>query len=362
VATLEDAEQAALAITCQRAGLADGQRILELGCGWGSLSLWMAERYPGAAITAVSNSHSQRAFIEARATALGLANLRVITADMNGFEPQGRFDRIVSVEMFEHMRNWRTLFARVADWLDDGGRFFMHVFCHRDSPYFFEEESESDWMTRYFFRGGMMPSADLPLHFQQHLTLLDQWAWNGIHYARTLEAWLARQDASEDAVLAVLAGHHGAEAPLWVTRWRLFYLACAELFRMNGGNEWFVGHYLLEKPGARGGGRESPLEFHPVPGGLVRGGAGGGGRLPLVGCRRGTGPAGGSPLARRRSLARGRLPAAGGVARLAMGVPGIWRGACPIPGLWGGDGAPVDGGAVDELCLHPGLLPGLDAG
>ncbi|MEA3300716.1 MAG: cyclopropane-fatty-acyl-phospholipid synthase family protein [Pseudomonadota bacterium] len=256
VATLEDAEQAALAITCQRAGLADGQRILELGCGWGSLSLWMAERYPGAAITAVSNSHSQRAFIEARATALGLANLRVITADMNGFEPQGRFDRIVSVEMFEHMRNWRTLFARVADWLDDGGRFFMHVFCHRDSPYFFEEESESDWMTRYFFRGGMMPSADLPLHFQQHLTLLDQWAWNGIHYARTLEAWLARQDASEDAVLAVLAGHHGAEAPLWVTRWRLFYLACAELFRMNGGNEWFVGHYLFEKPGARGGGRE----------------------------------------------------------------------------------------------------------
>ena len=231
VASLEEAERAALAITCQRAGLADGQRILELGCGWGSLSLWMAEQFPGASITAVSNSHSQRTFIEARAAALGLANLRVITADMNSFEPDGRFDRIVSVEMFEHMRNWRTLFGRVADWLDHGGRFFMHVFCHRDSPYFFEEES-----------------ADLPLHFQQHLQLLDHWVWNGTHYARTLEAWLERQDAQEDAVGAVLAGRHGAEAGLWVMRWRLFYMACAELFRMNGGNEWFVGHYLFEKP------------------------------------------------------------------------------------------------------------------
>ncbi len=247
VETLEQAERQALAITCQRAGLADGQRILELGCGWGSLSLWMAEHYPGAEIVAVSNSHSQRSYIEARAADMGITNVRVITADMNQFQPDASFDRVVSVEMFEHMRNWRTLFARVASWLNTGGGFFMHVFCHRESPYFFVEESETDWMTRYFFRGGMMPSADLPLYFQEHLSLVEQWAWNGHHYAKTLDAWLARQDRQEDRVRAVMASIHGDEATLWVMRWRLFYMACAELFRTHGGNEWFVSHYLFEK-------------------------------------------------------------------------------------------------------------------
>lgn len=244
---LTEAETNALRITCERAGLADGQRILELGCGWGSLTLWMAQHYPGATITAVSNSSSQRRYIEDQAQRNGFTNVEVITADMNDFAPQGQFDRIVSVEMFEHMRNWRQLFGRVASWLNDGGQFFMHVFCHRTSPYFFESHDESDWMSRYFFSGGMMPSADLPLHFQDDLVYRNSWFWNGNHYAKTLEAWLQQQDEQPDTVSAVMRSIYGDDAKQWEMRWRLFYMACAELFRMNGGNEWFVGHYLFDK-------------------------------------------------------------------------------------------------------------------
>jgi cyclopropane-fatty-acyl-phospholipid synthase len=252
VERLDEAEDAALSITCQRAGLRDGMRILELGCGWGSLTLWIAEHYPRSRVTAVSNSHSQRAHIVTEAARRGLRNVVVITADMNAFGCDERFERVVSVEMFEHMRNWRELFARVHDWLEPGGRFFMHVFVHRSVPYLFERRGESDWMSEHFFSGGMMPSDDLALRFQQDLALLHRWRWNGTHYARTANAWLANLDTNREQALAVLASVHGAhEATQWLQRWRMFFMACAELFGFDGGRQWFVSHYLFERPASR---------------------------------------------------------------------------------------------------------------
>jgi cyclopropane-fatty-acyl-phospholipid synthase len=252
VDSLAAAEAAALSLTCERAGLANGQSILELGCGWGSLSLWMAAHYPKAQITAVSNSRSQRQYIQAEAQARGLSNLEVITADMNAFDTESRFDRVVSVEMFEHLRNWRRMFQRVHGWLRPGGRFFMHVFCHRDTPYLFEDRGPDDWMSRHFFSGGMMPSDALPLHFQDHLTLLDHWRWSGRHYEKTANAWLATMDSRRESVLRVLAATYGQDqAVLWWQRWRLFFLACAETFAFDGGDTWWVGHYLFERPEER---------------------------------------------------------------------------------------------------------------
>lgn len=246
-ATLDAAEAAALRATCEHAGLEDGQEVLELGCGWGSLSLWMAADFPKSRITAVSNSHSQRAHIEAEALRRGLANLRVLTADMNVFDPGERFDRVVSVEMFEHMRNWPELLRRVHGWLRPGGRFFMHVFVHRSTPYAFLEHDASDWMSRYFFAGGMMPSDDLALHFQDHLRLLRRWRWDGTHYERTANAWLANMDARRAAVWPLLEQTYGAEhAAQWWMRWRIFFMSCAELFGYDGGAQWWVSHYLFE--------------------------------------------------------------------------------------------------------------------
>jgi cyclopropane-fatty-acyl-phospholipid synthase len=247
---LAAAEDAALALTCARANLQDGQEILELGCGWGSLSLWMAQHYPRARITAVSNSRSQRDFIEAEAHAAGLSNLTVIVADMNDFAPVGRFDRIVSVEMFEHMRNWPMLLDRVHDWLREGGKFFLHIFVHRSTPYFFEDQGASDWMSRHFFSGGLMPSDALPLRLSGRLELLRQWRWDGRHYERTLNAWLDNMDAGREQVLPVLEGAYGArEAPLWLQRWRIFFMACAELFGYDAGRQWWVSHYLFQRGG-----------------------------------------------------------------------------------------------------------------
>ncbi len=248
VDTLEQAEARALAETCARAGLEDNQRILELGCGWGSLSLWMAARYPGARITAVSNSHSQRRHIMEMAAARGLANLEVITCDFNDFDTTARFDRVVSVEMFEHLRNWPQAFAKVAGWLVPGGRFFMHVFAHREAPYAFEVRDPSDWMARYFFSGGMMPSDDLALRCQDDLRLLHRWRWDGRHYGRTAAAWLERMDMRRDALMPLFAGVYGEEdAALWWTRWRLFFLSVEELFAYDDGGQWWVSHYLFEK-------------------------------------------------------------------------------------------------------------------
>ncbi|MEO8003510.1 MAG: cyclopropane-fatty-acyl-phospholipid synthase family protein [Betaproteobacteria bacterium] len=246
--TLDAAEAAALAETCKRAGLSNGQDVLELGCGWGSLTLWMAEHYPGSRITAVSNSNSQRRHIEAEAARRGLGNVRVVTCDMNRFAPADRYDRIVSVEMFEHMRNWPELFRRVHDWLRPQGRFFMHVFVHRSSPYLFVERDEGDWMSRHFFSGGMMPSDDLALRFQEHLELVARWRWDGRHYARTANAWLANMDARREIVWPILEQTYGAaHASQWWNRWRIFFMSCAELFDYDGGQQWWVSHYLFER-------------------------------------------------------------------------------------------------------------------
>lgn len=246
--TLEEAEARALAATCEHAGLAEGQEVLELGCGWGSLTLWMAAHYRSCRITAVSNSASQREWIESEARRRGFANVLAITADMNDFAAPGRYDRVVSVEMFEHMRNWRALFGRVHDWLLPGGRFLMHVFCHRSTPYSFVDGGPSDWMSRHFFSGGMMPGDELPLRFQDRLRFLARWRWDGTHYERTANAWLANVDAHRVAVLEVLAATYGHDAAQWLQRWRVFFMACAELFGYRQGQEWWVSHYLFERP------------------------------------------------------------------------------------------------------------------
>jgi cyclopropane-fatty-acyl-phospholipid synthase len=246
VTTLAEAEEAALAETAARAGLADGQDILELGCGWGSLSLWMAARFPNAGILAVSNSAPQREFIESQAAARGLPNLVVQTCDFNDFDTPRRFDRVVSIEMFEHLRNWPGAFAKVASWLRGDGRFFMHVFAHREAPYAFDVRDASDWMSRYFFSGGMMPSDDLALLCQDELALLQRWRWDGRHYARTAAAWLAQFDARRAELMPLFESTYGkSQASMWWQRWRLFLLSVEELFAFDRGQQWWVSHYLF---------------------------------------------------------------------------------------------------------------------
>jgi cyclopropane-fatty-acyl-phospholipid synthase len=247
--TLDQAEEAMLALYGERAGLADGQNILELGCGWGSLTLWMAERYPNARIIGVSNSASQREHIMARCRERGFGNVQILTRDVNALQIDARFDRVVSVEMFEHVRNYRLLFERIAGWLEDDGSLFTHIFCHRYLMYPFEDEGKDDWMARHFFTGGLMPSTDTFLHFQDDLVLRERWLVPGTHYQRTANHWLANQDAHRKDVLQILEGVYGSRknAQLWSQRWRMFWMACAELFGYRDGNEWLVAHYRFER-------------------------------------------------------------------------------------------------------------------
>ncbi len=243
--TLDEAELAMLDLYGERAQLADGQNVLELGCGWGSLTLWMAERFPHSNIQAVSNSTTQRHYIEAECVARGLRNVAVSTCDVNRLlMPAGRFDRCVSVEMFEHLRNYETLLARIAAWLVPGGRLFAHVFAHREFLYPFETHGADNWMGRHFFTGGLMPSIETLLWFQRDLTLEARWLVPGTHYERTANHWLANQDRHPREIKAVFAQIYGrAAAELWWQRWRMFYMACAETFGYNRGREWLIAHY-----------------------------------------------------------------------------------------------------------------------
>lgn len=256
--TLAEAEQEMLLLYADRAGLRDGQRILDLGCGWGSLSLWLAQRYPNSQVVGLSNSHGQRAFIQAEAAARGLANLTILTGNIVDFQfpaedSAGRviaagFDRILSIEMFEHMRNYDRLLAKLSGWLHDDGQLFVHIFAHRHLAYFFEDREREDWMTRYFFSGGIMPSETLLANFQNDLRLERQWWVDGRHYEKTSNHWLAGMDAQRDEIMRLFRDCYGADqAAIWVQRWRMFYMAVAELFGYDQGREWGVGHYLFHK-------------------------------------------------------------------------------------------------------------------
>ncbi len=246
--TLGQAEIASLEQVCERAGLRNGMQILELGCGWGSLTLWMAEHYPDSQILAVSNSRPQKEFILAECQRRGLRNVEIQTADVSLFKPEDRFDRIVSIEMFEHFRNHAELLSRIETWLKDDGKLFVHIFCHKNATYLFEPESEDDWMARYFFSGGIMPSDSLLLYYQDRLQVERHWRLSGDHYAKTAHAWLENLDRNKSQVLELFARVYGVSASKkWLQRWRIFFLSCEELFAFNSGNEWWVSHYLFSK-------------------------------------------------------------------------------------------------------------------
>ena len=248
VTTLNQAEEQMLELTAERARLGQGQKILELGCGWGSLTLYMARRFPRSSITAVSNSKSQREYIEAAARERGLTNVRVITADMNDFTIDTRFDRVVSVEMFEHMRNYEELLRRVSGWLTAEGLLFVHIFAHTKYAYLFETEGPGDWMAEHFFTGGVMPSDDLLLHFQHDVKLVDHWRFEGTQYEKTAEAWLKNMDRHRRAILELFQTAYGAGEELkWLVRWRVFFMACAEVWGCQQGREWIVSHYLFQR-------------------------------------------------------------------------------------------------------------------
>ncbi len=244
---LNRAEDAMLELTCRRAGIINGQSLLDLGCGWGSLSFYMAEKYPDSTILAVSNSREQVEFVLQETAQRGLKNLDAVIGEVSSFHPNERFDKIISIEMFEHMRNWKTLFKRIASWLNPNGLFFCHFFCNCRYPYFFRSEEKSEWMGHYFFTGGMMPSFFLPTFFQEDLHVIKSWKVSGNDYSKTLEVWLRNLDDNKDVTRSILEGYYGKNrVDLWFQRWRIFLLACSELFSYNEGQEWYVAHYLME--------------------------------------------------------------------------------------------------------------------
>lgn len=248
VKTFEESEYHMLKLTCEHAGLQAGQEVLELGCGWGSLSLFMAQHYPTSSCTVVSNSKTQKKYIDAQAARRGIKNLRVITADMNTFNIDRKFDRVVSVEMFEHMRNYRLLLKRISGWLKPDGKLFVHIFTHHKYAYKFEVNDDSDFMSKYFFTGGIMPSNDLLFYFNEDLIREHQWLINGTNYQKTSEAWLSNMDKNREAIIPIMNATYGPEkAMLWFAYWRIFFMACAELWGYNNGQEWMVSHYLFNK-------------------------------------------------------------------------------------------------------------------
>jgi cyclopropane-fatty-acyl-phospholipid synthase len=248
VSDIDTSEKDMLEMTCERAELKDGQNVLELGCGWGSLSLFMAAKFPNSKITSVSNSHSQKVFIDEQAKKRNLSNLTIITSDMNVFNIDKKFDRVVSVEMFEHMRNYDMLLKKVAGFLNDNGKLFVHIFTHREYAYKFEVVDDTDWMSKYFFTGGIMPSDHLLLYFPEHFNIQKHWRVSGTHYQKTSEAWLSNMNAAKTEVMEIMKKVYGEkDAVKWWVYWRIFFMACAELWGYNNGNEWLVSHYLFEK-------------------------------------------------------------------------------------------------------------------
>ena len=249
ISSLDQSESAMLDLTSERAELVDGQDILELGCGWGSLTLYMAEHFPKSKITAVSNSNDQSQFIEERCRQLKLVNVRVITADMNDFEAEGLFDRVVSIEMFEHMRNYEKLLGRVNTWLKKEGKLFVHIFSHQKVAYPFEDNDDADWMAREFFSGGQMPSHRLLMSFPGQMKIEKDWRVSGTHYEKTSLAWLQKMDKNKAEVLELFKKTYGEnDAKSWFQRWRIFFMSCEVLFGFGRGSEWGVSHYLFEKP------------------------------------------------------------------------------------------------------------------